>query len=63
MTAPNASTASATHPIDAEGVWCEIRAGVRRGGAALFLDRDGVVVTDTDYLSRVKNRDDPAPPR
>ena len=33
----------------------EIRAGVRRGGAALFLDRDGVVVTDTDYLSRVED--------
>ncbi len=59
MTAPNAKTinapAIAAHPIDAEGVWCEIRAGARRGGAALFLDRDGVVVADTEYLRRVED--------
>ncbi len=54
-TAPNANTPIATHPIDAEGVWREICAGARHGGAALFLDRDGVVVADTDYLCRVED--------
>ena len=40
-------------PIDSEGVWCEVRDGAARGGPALFLDRDGVVVRETDYLNRV----------
>ncbi len=55
MSAPDADTAIAKHPIDAEGVWCEIRAGAQRCGAALFLDRDGVVVADTAYLRRVED--------
>lgn len=42
-------------PIDSEGVWCEVRDGAARGGPALFLDRDGVVVRETDYLSRVED--------
>jgi len=40
------------HPIDSAGLWCEVAADARRGGAALFLDRDGVVVEDTEYLCR-----------
>lgn len=40
-------------PIDADGIWCEIREGTVRHGAALFLDRDGVVVRETEYLHRV----------
>lgn len=44
-----------THPIDSEGIWCEVRAGARRGGAALFLDRDGVVVEEAEYLCRVED--------
>ena len=41
--------------IDSEGVWCEVRDGAARGGPALFLDRDGVVVEETDYLSRAED--------
>lgn len=43
------------HPIDSEGVWCQVAADARRGGAALFLDRDGVVVEETEYLCRVED--------
>jgi D-glycero-D-manno-heptose 1,7-bisphosphate phosphatase len=43
------------HPIDREGVWCEVRADAARGGAALFLDRDGVVVDEVDHLCRVED--------
>jgi D-glycero-D-manno-heptose 1,7-bisphosphate phosphatase len=55
MMAPGLSALSPAHPIDTEGVWCEIRDHVRRGGAALFLDRDGVVVEEVDYLCRVED--------
>lgn len=41
--------------IDSEGVWCEVRDGAARGGAALFLDRDGVVVEEADYLCRAED--------
>ena len=41
--------------IDHEGVWCEVRADAARGGPALFLDRDGVVVEEVDYLCRVED--------
>jgi D-glycero-D-manno-heptose 1,7-bisphosphate phosphatase len=40
--------------IDA-GLWCEVDAAVLPGRAALFLDRDGVIVTDTHYLCRVED--------
>ncbi|MFO1154434.1 MAG: HAD-IIIA family hydrolase [Rhodospirillales bacterium] len=43
-------------PIDDDGVWIEIadryRWPDRRPRAALFLDRDGVIVEDTGYLRR-----------
>ena len=43
------------YSIDADGVWCDVRAGATRGGGALFLDRDGVVVEETDYLCRMED--------
>ncbi len=36
----------------ADGLWCDIAAGDLAGRAALFLDRDGVIVEDTRYLGR-----------
>ena len=41
------------YPLDADGVWCEVIPGCCRGAPALFLDRDGVVVEEVDYLHRV----------
>jgi len=49
-----AGTAMA-YPLDADGVWCEVSPGCNRGGPALFLDRDGVVVEEVDYLHRVED--------
>ena len=40
--------------LDSEGIWCQTLPGARRGGPALFLDRDGVVVEDVGYLARVE---------
>jgi D-glycero-D-manno-heptose 1,7-bisphosphate phosphatase len=37
------------------GLWCEVDAAVPPDRAALFLDRDGVIVTDTHYLCRVED--------
>jgi D-glycero-D-manno-heptose 1,7-bisphosphate phosphatase len=50
-----ASVASITCAIDHEGIWCEVRSDAARGGPALFLDRDGVVVEEVDYLCRVED--------
>ena len=43
------------YPLDAEGVWCEVSPRCNRGGPTLFLDRDGVVVEEVDYLHRVED--------
>jgi D-glycero-D-manno-heptose 1,7-bisphosphate phosphatase len=43
------------YPLDADGVWCEVCPRCNRGGPALFLDRDGVVVEEVDYLHRVED--------
>ena len=40
--------------IDA-GLWCQIGPGDFAGRPALFLDRDGVIVMDTNYLGRVED--------
>jgi D-glycero-D-manno-heptose 1,7-bisphosphate phosphatase len=47
------SSQSAEHPLDPGGVWCQILRRPAPGRPALFLDRDGTVVEDTDYLRRV----------
>ena len=49
------SVASIAGAIDHEGIWCEVRRDAARGGPALFLDRDGVVVEEVDYLCRVED--------
>ncbi len=45
----------ADHPLNAEGIWCEILTKPARGRPALFLDRDGAVVEETEYLCRVED--------
>ncbi len=52
---PETALPRADHPIDPAGLWCEVLSHSVRGGPALFLDRDGVVVEDTGYLSRVED--------
>ena len=44
---------SAEHPLDSQGVWCQILRRPVPGRPALFLDRDGTVVEETGYLRRV----------
>jgi D-glycero-D-manno-heptose 1,7-bisphosphate phosphatase len=44
---------SAKHPLDLEGVWCQIMRRPAPDRPALFLDRDGAVVEETGYLCRV----------
>lgn len=42
-----------SHLID-PGLWAETRTH-RRGGPALFLDRDGVIVAEVNYLRRIED--------
>ncbi len=46
---------SAEHPLNSEGVWCQVLQRPARGRPALFLDRDGTVVQETGYLHRVED--------
>src|SRR5262249_42515743 len=46
---------TACYPLDGEGVWCEVFSSGALGQPALFLDRDGVVVEEVDYLHRVED--------
>jgi D-glycero-D-manno-heptose 1,7-bisphosphate phosphatase len=55
MAGPGRPSARDSYPIDGEGVWCEVKDGAARGGAALFLDRDGVVIEDKDFISRAED--------
>lgn len=48
-------TPSTDHPLNSEGVWCQILAQVACDRPALFLDRDGAVIEETHYLSRVED--------
>jgi D-glycero-D-manno-heptose 1,7-bisphosphate phosphatase len=43
------------YPLDAEGVWCEVLTTRSPGRPALFLDRDGAVVEETEYLCRAED--------
>jgi D-glycero-D-manno-heptose 1,7-bisphosphate phosphatase len=45
----------ANNPLNAEGVWCEILTKPTPGCPALFLDRDGAIVEETEYLCRVED--------
>jgi D-glycero-D-manno-heptose 1,7-bisphosphate phosphatase len=49
------SIQSAEHPLNSEGVWCEILRRPAHDRPALFLDRDGAVVEETGYLRRVED--------
>jgi len=44
---------TADHPLNADGIWCEILTKGTPGRVALFFDRDGAVVEETAYLCRV----------
>jgi D-glycero-D-manno-heptose 1,7-bisphosphate phosphatase len=41
------------HPLNAAGLWCEVLTASAPVRPALFLDRDGAIVVETDYLCRV----------
>lgn len=41
--------------MDDAGLWCQIECTSAHNRAALFLDRDGVVVADTRYLGRAED--------
>lgn len=43
------------YPLNAEGVWCEVLRRPAPGRPALFLDRDGAIVEETEYLCRVED--------
>jgi len=46
---------SAEYPLNAEGVWCEIFSKPVPGCPALFLDRDGAVIEEAEYLCRIED--------
>lgn len=48
-------TGPSEDPLNSEGVWCQILRRPACGRPALFLDRDGVVVEETEYLYRVED--------
>lgn len=43
------------YPLSVDGLWAEVRVPFQGPKAALFLDRDGVVVEDSHYLNRVED--------
>jgi D-glycero-D-manno-heptose 1,7-bisphosphate phosphatase len=51
------SSQSAEHPLNSQGVWCQILRRTAPGRAALFLNRDGAVVEEAGYLCRAADID------
>ena len=49
------SRRSAEYPLNSEGVWCQILRRPAPGRPALFLDRDGAIVQETEYLHRAED--------
>jgi D-glycero-D-manno-heptose 1,7-bisphosphate phosphatase len=49
------SSRSAEHPLNSDGVWCQVLRRPSSGRPALFLDRDGAVVEEAGYLCCVDN--------
>jgi D-glycero-D-manno-heptose 1,7-bisphosphate phosphatase len=49
------STQSAEHPLNSEGLWCQIIRRPAPDRPALFVDRDGAVVEETGYLCQVQD--------
>lgn len=43
------------YPLNSDGVWCEILRRLPPGRPALFLDRDGAVVEEAEYLCRAED--------
>jgi D-glycero-D-manno-heptose 1,7-bisphosphate phosphatase len=43
------------YPLNSEDVWCQVLAPTARGRPALFLDRDGAVIEEAQYLSRAED--------
>jgi D-glycero-D-manno-heptose 1,7-bisphosphate phosphatase len=43
------------HSLNAEGIWCQILRQPPRGRPSLFLDRDGTVVEEIEYLHRIED--------
>ena len=43
------------YPLNSEGVWCEVLMRLPPGRPALFLDRDGAIIEDAEYLCRAED--------
>ena len=41
--------------VDGTGLWCEIAGTECAGRSAIFLDRDGVIVEEVDYLAQPRD--------